>query len=87
MITDLNEKVLKLESAERETRTEFEKNHDSWQNERNEFEIGIDKLKMDVENVSAELAACVVNLEEFSRLRETLLKSDDTIKVWGSKNH
>ena len=79
--TELNDKITKLEATETSTTLEYEKKVESWDNERNGFEVEIDNLKLSVENVTAELAACSVNLDEFGRLRESLLKSKDDVKV------
>ena len=46
-----------------------------------EVKLRLSGLNVELENMTAELSACSVNLQEFDELKETLSKSGDEIKI------
>ena len=74
-ISDLNEKITELEKSLGEKNEECEKNLTKWSSDRLEMEEKLAGLNIELENVTCELAACSVNLQEFGQLKETLSKS------------
>ena len=46
-----------------------------WKKDRLEFEEKIGKMELEVENSASEVAACGIHLEEFKKLKETLLNA------------
>lgn len=76
-ISDLLEKIKSLEETEAELQRDLEEKSLKWSKTEEEYETQCSALRANVDNLTTELQQCSVNLEEFTRLKNSLEGSAD----------
>ena len=76
-ISDLLQKIKTLEERETELQRDLEEKTLTWSKSEEEYETKCSALRADVDNLTTELQQCSVNLEEFTRLKNSLEGSAD----------